>query len=111
MHDAKWGLKVLLAPFVWPLQKLRHEANASPALAFVILVALLACAVRTVRGDRLAAVGLASLSLVWLLFNGPFEGPTLLVLSWSHGITAADLISVLGLLISAWRLAPVLVGR
>lgn len=107
----KWGLKVLLTPFVWPLQKLRHQANASPVLAFLILVALLMCLVRTVRGDRMAAVGLAALSIVWVLFNGPFEGPTLVVLSWSHGLTAADLLSVVGLTVSAWRLAPALVGR
>lgn len=101
----------VLAPFIWPLQKLRDQVNAFPVLAVAILVALLLCAVKALRGDRLAAVGLAALSLMWVLFNGPLEGPTLLVLSWSHGLTAADLISVVGLMIAAWRLAPALIGR
>jgi hypothetical protein len=38
------------------------------------------------------------------VFNSPFEGPTLVVISWSHGITVADLLAFVGLGISAWRL-------
>jgi hypothetical protein len=32
-------------------------------------------------------------AVVWVLINGPFEGPTLLVLTPGHGITLADLAS------------------
>lgn len=102
---------VLLEPFVWPVQRLRREVYAEPGLALLLLLALIICALRAIRGDRLAAVALVPLSLAWVLFNGPLEGPTLLTLSWSHGITASDLVSVAGLLIASWRLAPVLVRR
>jgi hypothetical protein len=75
-----------------------------------VLALLLVAAVSAVRGNRLAALALVPLSLAWLLFNGPFEGPTLVVLSWSHGITAADLISVAGLGIAGWRLGAALLA-
>ena len=80
---------LLLRPVVVPFQILRGEINAVPVIALGILGALVFFAVRTLRGDRTSAVFLASFSTVWVLFNGPFEGPTLVVLSWSHGLTAA----------------------
>lgn len=92
--------------FLMPVRRVVHAANQSPALGALVLVALVVVAVRTVRGARVWAVLLAALSLMWLLFNGPFEGPTLVTLSTSHGITAADLISVAGLGLAAWRLMP-----
>ena len=103
--------KALAAPFVWPVQRLRGLAAEEPMFALLLLVVLLGCAYRAVRGDRLAALFLVPLSFAWILFNGPFEGPTLFVISWSHGVTASDLISVACLLIAAWRLGPVLLGR
>ena len=36
-------------------------------------------------------------ALIWVLVNGPVEGPTLLVLAPSHGITVADLPSLAAL--------------
>jgi len=90
----------------WPIQKLRHEVYRAPGLVLILLALLIFCAVRTIRGDRLAAMALIPLSLGWLLFNGPFEGPTLVVLSWSHGITGSDLFSLIGLGLAAWRLIP-----
>jgi hypothetical protein len=41
-----------------------------------------------------------------VLFNGPVEGPILLVVAKTHGITTADLISVICLSLAAWRLMP-----
>jgi hypothetical protein len=48
----------------------------------------------------LVAVGLVAAAVIWVLVNGPVEGPTLLVLAPSHGITVADLLSVCALVIA-----------
>jgi hypothetical protein len=96
--------KALLAPFARPLQDVRELAMMAPGLGLLVLVLLVVAAVRAIRGDRLAALVLVPLSLTWLVVNGPFEGPTLLVISWSHGITAADMITVAGMVIASWRL-------
>ena len=40
-------------------------------------------------------------AVVWVLINGPFEGPTLLVLTPGHGITLADLASVAAAVVAA----------
>jgi hypothetical protein len=106
MNPARYLARALLEPFVGPVQRLRGRFADEPSLAAVLLLALLFCAARTLRGDRLAALLLIPMSFAWLLFNGPLEGPTLIALSWSHGITASDLISVTGLLLAFWRLAP-----
>jgi len=37
------------------------------------------------------------LALAWLVVNGPMEGPTLLPVTWNHGVTLADLLSALAL--------------
>jgi hypothetical protein len=97
-------VKALLAPFARPLQEVRELAVMIPGLGLLVLVFLVVAAVRAIRGDRLAALVLVPLSLTWLIVNSPFEGPTLLVISWSHGITAADLITVAGMSIASWRL-------
>jgi hypothetical protein len=96
---------VVLEPFTWPVQRLRQLALASPGLVLLVLALMIFLAVRTARGGRWSALVLVPVSLVWLLINAPVEGPTLLVVSWSHGITAADLLSVGGLALAAWRLA------
>jgi hypothetical protein len=46
------------------------------------------------------AVGLVAAAGVWVLVNGPVEGPVLLVLTPSHGITVADLPSIVALVIA-----------
>ena len=43
------------------------------------------------RPRQLVAVGLVVLAGLWLLFNEPFEGPTLVVVTPDHGLTVADL--------------------
>lgn len=110
-HTAKALLKVLLEPLAWPVQQVRDVVAGEPMFAVLLLAVLLGCALLAVSGDRLAALALVPLSLAWVVFNGPLEGPTLLALSWSHGVTVADVISVVGLAIAAWRLAPVLLRR
>lgn len=91
----------------WPVQRLRHLASQTPGLPLLLLAALIFFAIRTVRGDRWSAAALVPLSIAWLLFNGPIEGPVLVVISYSHGVTVSDLFSVLCLGLAAWRLLPV----
>jgi hypothetical protein len=40
---------------------------------------------------QLVAVGLVALAGLWLLFNEPFEGATLVVVTPDHGLTVGDL--------------------
>jgi hypothetical protein len=40
------------------------------------------------------AVVLVACAVLWVVINHPVEGPTLLVLTPSHGITVADLLSL-----------------
>jgi hypothetical protein len=89
-----------------PVHRLRSAASQAPGLSLVLLAVLVFCAVRTIRGDRVSALALIPLSFAWLLFNGPMEGPVLIVISWSHGVTVGDLLSVVCLGLSAWRLVP-----
>jgi hypothetical protein len=97
-------MKALLAPFLRPLRDIREVAGMAPGLGLLVLAMLLVAALVTIRGSRLGALALIPLSAVWLVVNAPFEGPTLLVISYSHGITTADLLSVVALMISTWRL-------
>ena len=102
------AVKLALEPLGGPVARARHVVTVYPGLALLLLGLLALAAVLAIRGDRLMALALIPLSLAWLVLNTPFEGPTLLALSWSHGVTASDLLSVVGLGIAAWRLAPLL---
>jgi hypothetical protein len=104
-------VKAAVAPFVWPVQQVRGLVADEPVFAALLLVVLLWCAYRAIRGDRLAALFLVPLSFAWVLFNGPLEGPLLFSVSWSHGVTVSDLISVMCLFVAVWRLTPVLLRR
>jgi hypothetical protein len=53
---------------------------------------------------RIAAAVLVVAAVVWLRVNGSVEGPVLVVLSPSHGVTVADLASVLAVLLAGWLL-------
>lgn len=103
--------KALLGPFYGPVERLRAHVASTPGLALLVLAFLLVAAVQAVRGSRLAALAVVPLSFAWLLVNAPFEGPTLLTLSWSHGITTADLVSVVAVGIAGWRLTQPLVAQ
>lgn len=48
-----------------------------------------------------AAVALAVLSVMWLFGNGPIEGRVLVSINIEHGLTESDILTVLGLSISA----------
>jgi hypothetical protein len=60
----------------------------------------------TQRGRRVLAGVLVVFAVLWVLVNEPVEGPTLLVLTRTHGITAADLLSVAAVLVAIWLLLP-----
>lgn len=51
-------------------------------------------------GKRWLAAVLVVAAIVWLPINQPVEGPKLLVLSRSHAITTADLLSVVLVLVA-----------
>ncbi|GAA4856336.1 hypothetical protein GCM10023201_58410 [Actinomycetospora corticicola] len=51
---------------------------------------------------RITALVLVGLAIVWLPLNQPVEGPKLLVLSETHAITTADLLSVALVLVAVW---------
>jgi hypothetical protein len=60
----------------------------------------------TRRRRRVLAGVLVVFAVLWVFVNEPVEGPTLLVLTPTHGITAADLLSVAAVLVAIWLLLP-----
>ena len=72
-------------------------------LAAVVLALLVLVAGTGDRTGRPGAVGLALLAVLWTVVSTPMEGPLLLFLTWEHGITGADLVSVVALALAGWR--------
>ena len=70
-------------------------------LAALVLAALVLAAGMSGRYGRRGAVALALLSVLWLVVNGPMEGPTLLVVTRAHGLTGGDLAGLAGLALAA----------
>lgn len=50
---------------------------------------------------RMLAGVLVVLGVVWLLVNGPLEGPTLVTFDVKHGLTVADLLSLAAFALAA----------
>jgi hypothetical protein len=73
-------------------------------LAALVLAALVLTAGMSASYGRRGAVALALLSVLWFVVNGPMEGPTLLVVTRAHGLTAGDLAGLVGLGLAAWQL-------
>lgn len=71
------------------LHALRLDAGAMLAAGGVLLVATL-WAVRLPARPAVAVC--AGAALVWWAFDGAFDGPTLLGVTRTHGVTAADLV-------------------
>ncbi len=83
------------------------ESGLVPVVLLVVLVVLLLVALRgRGRVRRVAAVLLVPVGVSWVLFNGPIEGPVLVSLSPTHGITVSDLLAVVGVLVAAGVLLP-----
>ena len=83
---------------------MRTEATSSGLLPVVLLVLLVGLLMATLRARgrprRTAALLLLPASAAWVLFNGPIEGPILLRLSTTHGLTVSDLLAVVGVLVA-----------
>ena len=67
------------------------------------LLALLAAAGTADRTGRAGVWLLVATSLLWLALNGEMEGTVLWAFTSSHGLTMADLVGVLGLVLAGWR--------
>jgi hypothetical protein len=52
------------------------------------------------RTRVVTAAVLVLAAVVWVLVNGPVEGPVLVVVSPGHGLTVADLFSVAAVLVA-----------
>ena len=72
-------------------------------LAALVLTGLVLAAGLSPRFGLAGAVVLAGVSILWLVVNGPMEGPTLVRLSATHGITGADVAGFAGLGLAAWQ--------
>lgn len=76
-----------------------------------VLVALVLLAAGSGRWGLRGAVALAAVSVLWLVVNGPAEGPVLWRVTAHHGLTSGDLAGLAGLGIAAWRAVAVWRGR
>jgi hypothetical protein len=74
-------------------------------LAALVLTGLVLAAGLSGRSGLAGAGALAALSVVWLLVNGPMEGPVLVSFTPDHGISGGDLAGFAGLVLAASRLA------
>jgi hypothetical protein len=73
-------------------------------VAVVVLAGLVLAAGVSGRSGAVGVVVLAAVSVLWLLVNGPMEGPVLLTVTTDHGVTGADLAGLTGLALAAFRL-------
>jgi len=71
----------------------------------LVLVALVVAAVAAGRYGRVAALALGGCSLLWLLVNKPMEGDVLVVVTDDHGLTAADLAGIAGVVLAVFLVA------
>ena len=72
-------------------------------VAAVVLAGLVLAAGLSGRFGMTGAVSLAAMSLLWLVVNGPMEGPVLVVLTAGHGLTGGDLAGLVGLGLAAFQ--------
>lgn len=54
------------------------------------------------RTGRWGAATLAVASLIWLAVNKNFEGEVLLTVTPTNGLTAGDLVGLVGILVAIW---------
>jgi hypothetical protein len=77
-----------------------ESAVLAPAIVLVALVFLAGVSGET---GLLGAVGLAVVSVAWLVVNKSVEGPILFIVASGHGLTVWDLAGLTGLGLAAWR--------
>lgn len=80
-------------------------------VASLVLVALVVLAAVSGETGLGGAVALAAVAVLWFLVNGRMEGPTLLIVAPTHGLTGGDLAGIAALVIAGWRAAAVLRRR
>jgi hypothetical protein len=88
------GSSRLLASF------LRQE---SAVIAAFVLAGLVLAAGMSGRYGMAGAAALAAVSVLWLVVNGPMEGPILAVVAKGHGLTGGDLAGLAGLGLAAFQ--------
>lgn len=84
------------------LSALRQRLAYSPEVLLVEFTGLVLFTALALAGRRWAAVLVVPFALAWPLLNQLVEGPTLLALSYNHGITAADVLSAVALLAAGY---------
>jgi hypothetical protein len=70
-------------------------------VAAIVLVGLVLAARTSHLFGLRGALALAVVSVLWLLVNGPMEGPVLLAVAPGHGLTGGDLAGAAGLVLAA----------
>ncbi|MGC5247763.1 hypothetical protein ACPXB3_12650 [Gordonia sp. DT219] len=71
--------------------------------ALVLLNLLFACGLWTLlRPSGRAALVLIVVGIAWVIWNKPLEGSTMIRITDRHGITEADLLSLVALWIAFW---------
>lgn len=88
------------------MAEVRSDLASSPLVVLGVLAAMGVLGLLTLAGSRAAAVLLLPAAVMWPVVNSRVEGPTLLALSWNHGVSVADGLSVVALLLVLWRLTP-----
>ena len=90
------------------IELLRRGVEQAPQVPALLLVGLLLLTVAALAGRRWAGALLVLDAGAFALFNGPLEGPVLVVVSSQRGLTASDVLVAAALLVAA---ACLLLGR
>lgn len=85
--------------------------QADPMVASLVLVALVVLAAVSGEAGLGGAIALAAVAVLWFLVNGRMEGPILVVLAPTHGLTGADLAGIAALAVAGWRAGGILRRR
>ena len=79
-----------------------HDYGCPVLFPPLLLAAMLLLAGTLSRTGRAGAAALAAASLLWLMVNQRFEGEILLAVTPTNGLTAGDLVGLVGILIAIW---------
>jgi hypothetical protein len=75
-------------------RQLPQRPDSGPRCVYACAVPSPPAKESSLRRRTWLAMGIVVAAAIWVLVNGPVEGPVLLVMSPSHGITVADLPSI-----------------
>ncbi len=82
------------------VELLRRGVEQAPQVPVLLLAGLLALTVAALAGRRWAGALLVVDAGAFALFNGPLEGPVLVVISSQRGLTASDVLVAAALLVA-----------